>query len=460
MFTKTRSGNYTTPCPDGLEVNAEGVQVKDGCLLFLDSKFKSEEECQAWLDSASFSRNKVVCTETKELALTDADWELIKPLLVKTDGKSKDDYVIFQDNLAHNIVDRDDERFPKQVLQRFATTIVGKRKLVAHDWSGGAGSVGRYFKAKLKKVSIEDAMKQMNYPDPKASAKMFNDVEVADKGIYWLEATYYVPKHKETAIQDISDGLYPSSIGFIGVGFKRVEDDQGNTKWWEYVVTPKTEAVEGSLVGVEAQHGAGTSKNHLPSDKHSEFQHKADESQNGDFQTESDVSSKSNNGGLMKYEIKSLEMNGDLEDLNGVEDVLKSIDEKVETLQNTIKDLESDKETAKTANEALTEAWGEDITPEAVKEFKLNAEAIEAEHGELKSMLVDEVVMLKAQVKLIDPKDEEKVKELKKSLIEKPVSELKEIETEYVAIKDRDNPVKSQFEEKQVKMPVRNFELD
>lgn len=157
--------------------------------------------------------------------------------------------------LAHNGIDRDNERFHEDTLKDFARTLVGKGFFVAGHpggWSGsGAPGEGKYFDAAVEEMTPERFREITN-----------EDIKLPDgeTAVHALMTHAYMLKlaANEDARKNIDGGIYSfASIGFQAPYFS-ITDDLGNHKYGEY--RPKGEALEGSLVWLGAQPGAGVTK--------------------------------------------------------------------------------------------------------------------------------------------------------------------------------------------------------
>lgn len=314
----------------------EGISV-DGNILKFDKVpnkagrkvFDSIDECLKWKVDME-KQIKVTAGSRSEInAITDQDWELISKMLPKGSDKTKEDFVKFTDYLCNNMIDRDIERFTEDVLKRFAKTIIGKQKLSSpqggHNWS--QYGIGRYFKSDILPI-VKDEAKRL-HPDEKTFEKQY-DYLTKEGGSKWLVADYYVPKHKTEIIEDIQSGLPSSSIGFGGVDRKKVEHD--GLKFIELVLTPETEAFEGSLVGVEAQRNAGAKSmaddNPAESPEVKEFSMEFKIENLGTYEVTDEDSAKTLTDAVTERLVKDAEIQADLV---GQVDTQKSYIETLET---------------------------------------------------------------------------------------------------------------------------------
>ncbi|MFQ5737143.1 MAG: hypothetical protein ACE5GY_09850 [Thermodesulfobacteriota bacterium] len=152
--------------------------------------------------------------------------------------------------LAHNAIDRDNERFGEKVLEDFAATLPGKSLLIGHNW-GPPGS-GLFFDAMVEEMGLKEARaetgEELRLPDGEEKVK-------------FLYAWFYTTKAgKEAFLADIDAGIIRhASIGFNAANLVRVNDEKsGETLYWEYKAP--AEALEGSLVWLGAQPGATITK--------------------------------------------------------------------------------------------------------------------------------------------------------------------------------------------------------
>ena len=262
-----------------LDFEQDGIKAKDGLIWFPRKCIENTDkvtfndiiDCEKWIGNyykgnSNMDKKQTKQlheTQTKALEITDKDWSLMSKWI--TGKRSQEDFRIFEDWLAHNSLDRDNERFPLAVLQRFDKTIVGKQKLTAHQW-GGHG-IGRYYKSRLEKMTVEEAIETLNLQVPsEIFRKRMDYVTNKDGGFYVLVSTFYVPKHKSEIILDIESGITNSSIGFMGLQKEEIKSDDGEFSYTEYKLQDHAEALEGSIVGVESQYGMRIKKDFNESD--------------------------------------------------------------------------------------------------------------------------------------------------------------------------------------------------
>jgi len=199
-------------------------------------------------------------TQTKTLEVSPPDWELMKKYMVRPENFEKDAFVIYEDWLANNFVDRDRERFPKAVLENFSRTMPGKSKMIGHQ--RGEPGEGVYYKSELQRVSVDEAVEIVNlaggHPTPEDFVAMLKEVETRDGGIFWLVATFYMFAD-DPLVKYIDAGIKKrSSIGFGAEKRVEITDEDGHTMWYEY--QGMGEGREGSIVWLESQYGSAIRK--------------------------------------------------------------------------------------------------------------------------------------------------------------------------------------------------------
>lgn len=155
--------------------------------------------------------------------------------------------------LAHNGIDRDNERFHEDLLDSYVKSITGKGFFVeGHPgWSKGGPGKGRIFDAETKLMTAEQFLELTGEP-----IKLPEGVSMAKV----LIVHFYMLKLASNADTqaNIDGGIYCfASIGFTAPLFA-ITDERGNEIYGEY--RPKGEALEGSLVWLGAQPGAGATK--------------------------------------------------------------------------------------------------------------------------------------------------------------------------------------------------------
>jgi hypothetical protein len=159
-----------------------------------------------------------------------------------------DEMYIGQLRLAHNAIDRDNERFSEEILADFSKTAIRKTMLFDHEkYRSKDNAVGKFFDVEIEEMSIEEASRILNeelkLPDGK------------DK-VMIIAPWYYIPVKgvSEEVLVKIDAGIYDfASIGFSAENCVPVFDKEGNVLFYEY--RGKGETREGSLVYLGAQQG-------------------------------------------------------------------------------------------------------------------------------------------------------------------------------------------------------------
>ncbi len=160
--------------------------------------------------------------------------------------------------LCHNGIDRDNERFSDELLDAFAATAPGKGFFTeGHPgWRDQSPGKGRIFDAHTESIAPEKFLtltgEKLVLPDGVTMGKV-------------LIIDFYMLKLASNADTqaNIDGGIYCfASIGFSAPLYG-ITDERGNEIYGEY--RPKGEALEGSLVWLGAQPGAGAIKSaHAP----------------------------------------------------------------------------------------------------------------------------------------------------------------------------------------------------
>jgi hypothetical protein len=154
--------------------------------------------------------------------------------------------------MAHNAVDRDNERFPEALLDDFARTMPGKSLLNGHDRY--TLPLGLFFDAATEEMTPEQ-FKTITGEEALLPEEI-QTVKVLYGWIYMLKSDFNTPM---TA--NIDAGIYRhASIGFRASDLRPIKGQFDNILFWEYM--PPGEALEGSLVWLGAQPGATAQKKH------------------------------------------------------------------------------------------------------------------------------------------------------------------------------------------------------
>jgi hypothetical protein len=152
--------------------------------------------------------------------------------------------------MAHNAVDRDNERFPEPILDDFARTLPGKSLLNGHDRY--TLPLGLYFDAFTEELTPEQFTaltgEEARLPEGVTMVK------VLWGWVYMLKANF-----NASTTANIDAGIYRhASIGFKASDIMPITGSYSNILYYEYV--PPGEALEGSIVWLGAQPGATTQK--------------------------------------------------------------------------------------------------------------------------------------------------------------------------------------------------------
>jgi len=154
--------------------------------------------------------------------------------------------------MAHNAVDRDNERFSEPLLDDFAKTFPGKSLLNGHDRY--ALAIGLFFDAVTEEITPQQFTaftgEEARLPEN------ISMVKVLWGWIYMLKAQF-----NEQMMANIDAGIYRhASIGFTANDIAPVKGQFDQILYWEY--SPPGEALEGSIVWLGAQQGATSQKKH------------------------------------------------------------------------------------------------------------------------------------------------------------------------------------------------------
>ncbi len=191
--------------------------------------------------------SKATSGSTPKLAAPDA-LQLAKINQLAKREHSADEIIVGQMRLAHNAIDRDNERFSEEVLQGFLATIVRKTLLFDHDRNVSRAAIGKFFDAVIEKMNVSQA----NMETGETLLMPDGNYEVQ-----FLCPWFYIPR-KALTEQDaarLDAGIFDfASIGFSAEKRIPIFDSTGKTLYHEY--QGKAEALEGSLVWLGAQHGA------------------------------------------------------------------------------------------------------------------------------------------------------------------------------------------------------------
>ena len=245
--------------------------------------------------------------------------------------------------LAHNAIDRDNERFPEDLLEDYAKTLPGKSALFGHRRPDPGE--GLFFDAYTETMSPEE-FKELT------GEKATLPEEVTEVKVLWSWFYMMTIEENKKTIANIDGGIYRHvSIGFRAADIISVKKDQnGPVLYWEYV--GPGEALEGSLVWLGAQNGATIQKSVLINE---ELEKKLKELDDKKSQTDDSITNKSIKHKSAKEKEDIEKMNELLKKLSAmcgkavteetaseaVKAVLAGKDTEIETLKTEKSDLET-----------------------------------------------------------------------------------------------------------------------
>jgi len=161
-----------------------------------------------------------------------------------------DELYVGQLRLSNNCIDRDNERFSEEVLQRFVATTLRKTMLFDHARKVKDSAIGKFFDVELEKMPLQQAI-----------AEIGEELVLPDgvTDVWFHSPWFYIPIAgiDKKDIVKIDAGIYDfGSIGFRAESLVPVMDKDGDIRFWEYRGSGRnTEMTEGSLVYLGAQYG-------------------------------------------------------------------------------------------------------------------------------------------------------------------------------------------------------------
>jgi len=201
--------------------------------------------------------NKGLKTFTKELRIKAVSGAECTPEMLDkindfalTPLKAEDVYVR-KFLMSHNCIDRDNERFPEQMLDQFAATMPGKACIPSHDRK--FLPLATWFDSSTETMT-PDQFKALTGETPTLPA----GIDMVKVQWAWM---YTVAKDWNQQMRDSIDAgiIRFCSIGFAAADLNSIkESPTGPTLYWEYCCPG--EALEGSLVWLGAQPGASAQK--------------------------------------------------------------------------------------------------------------------------------------------------------------------------------------------------------
>lgn len=158
-----------------------------------------------------------------------------------------DELYVGQMRLAHNAIDRDNERFSEEMLKGFAASAIRKTMLLDHD-NKLKNATGKFFAVELEELTVAEAKDKTgdDYILPPGKAT-----------VMFMSPWFYIPKAgiDEKTLVMIDAGVFDyASIGFAAENRVPVYGQDGKVLYREY--RGKGEMREGSLVYLGAQNGA------------------------------------------------------------------------------------------------------------------------------------------------------------------------------------------------------------
>lgn len=215
-----------------------------------------------------------------------------------------EDFYVGRLRLANNAIDRDNERFSEEVLQRFAATAIRKTMLFDHGRNVQSSGVGKFFDVTIEKLPLQQANAETgeNFQLPPGVTE-----------VRFLTCSFYIPVKfvDESVIIGIDAGIYDfASIGFRAESLIPVRNDKDDAiLFWEYRGSgPRTEMTEGSLVYLGAQHGMSVKTLETHSSHSSHESQESNESPQGEIQNPPDGKGTSKTGGSAMEFTKLLAM--------------------------------------------------------------------------------------------------------------------------------------------------------
>jgi len=254
---------------DGEVDLAAGMKVIGDSVRFSKSEWKTERDCEDYLREKTGDEVlhvKSLAVTTKAIDLDDAEWSAMTAYMTNPENVKRESFRVYRSWLANNVIDRDRERFPLDMLRQFAATLPGKSKMLNHNWYDGEPE-GRYYAAEIVEVSQSEMLSMVGNVPVKNFAALVAKAKEIDGGLYWLVGRYYVPADDKELIFKIDSGIYAfESIGFRAPAIDSVQDENGEILWdeWKSTSTRTGEATEGSWVFLGSQYGARTGKSAAP----------------------------------------------------------------------------------------------------------------------------------------------------------------------------------------------------
>jgi len=442
----TKSRNYFTYllAEECENIDLDGVKYDGELLRFSTSDFKDPKECETWfkLHDNQFKK-KFVSSETQYKILhmfktessstTDSEWEKIQSHMTRPGEFKKEDVVVYHPLIAHNLIDRDIERFQKLQLDGFVKSFPDKSILMGHQQN--LPGVGRIFDAQIESKSIDETLEIVR-DMPRKYKDLIPTATKSDNGINFVRISFYTLKSKVDFVRDMDAGIIKDmSLGFHADGIRAIKDADKNTLYWEY--TGEGEALEASFVWLGAQYGAQNQKNAKDTPPTDPVETDDNPLKSEELETHAAKKDINITGGP-KVKLKSKALDLDIEFTEEtIETAQTELDEKVskafEALDG-IDGLMADRDELVSLKAVL----GDDINPDSAKQLKEQANARRTE-------LIEEVIKYGSLIELIKSEDVEAKREQFGDL---EVDALSEKLSEYKTIHDQRNPGKEVLENK------------
>ena len=378
---------------------------------------------------------------TKALSINQADWLTMQEFMPNPEQFQKEEFRVYKDYLASNLPDRDSERFPLIELGKLSRTIVSKSKMHRHDKD--YYGYGVYFKSEIEVISEEQELGWLqDYPDMDRLRSHIKYVKQMEGGIYWMVPHFYMFADNPL-VRDHDAGIVKrSSIGFAAKAIVEIVDDEGYPMFWEW--RGIEEAREGSSVWLESQYGSAIRKAAADRPKVNDMKKDCEkininlliketkgvkENPQKPNKTEKSDETKNvnTNGGYSMYKLicKAFGKEVQVPDT----DPEKAVTEFLESVDAEAQKLTEERDALKAKSDMVETIFGTEVTEEILKTIKETAET-------LQKRLVDDVVSLMVQNKVLEQeKAEEKTKELAEMDL-KPLMEIHGLQVKAFDISD------------------------
>jgi len=442
ILQKESSRFYYFKVDEKVDLDVDGIKSDGKIIKFpkessrngarFQRAFKSADQCTAWFNQYKANDMNFVPMQKvakdiphvsqKAISVTDTMWEKMKQFMVVPDDFTKDDFVVFESQLANTAPDRDAERFTKAFLKSLMKTIIGKSKLTAHEhYTVGEGV---FFDSTVEKYSVDEFVQTLeNVPDKEFLYKL-NKIADAEGGLYWGVTKYYMNKeiHADKITRIKTGEAAPMSIGFRApqapIAVKDERDSETTLFWeWDNAKDFEAEAIEGSDVYLGAQYGARNRKDFQsgndPDDKNNQSA-KTGNTDAGEVKTK-----KTNEVKRMKFQIKSLDWEKEIDvpedNQEAIEKAFADIETSAAEVNEDLKQKNTDLIAAQETIKNVKEVFGDEYTVDGLKDAKEKAESFKTLREDLENFLLKSMHAL-GQIKF-DEK-ETKLTELQSKTLE------------------------------------------